>query len=525
MTVLSNSFMPGDKFFDHFDLVTLEHSDYYPDGRDLGENYTYTSWRMSPCVKSGQLDCMHCHTSSGRYRFNDNKTANNACLPCHQKRVENATEHTHHPKDTKGNQCISCHMPMTSFGRMNRSDHSMRPPTPAATIKFKSPNACNICHHDKDPAWADKHVRQWHKDDYQKPVIELATLIDDARKQNWKKLPRMLNYIKSKDRDEIISTSLIRLLISCPDNSKWPVLIELLNHDSSELVRSSAALALEGYLTKESIAALSKALRDPYRLVRIRAASSLAPVDRRLLEEETRLALNKGTQEFIESMLCRPDDYSRHYNLGNFYMTQRKYQDAINSYELSHKLRQDSILPLNNAAFAYNAVRQNNKAIEMLNKAVALEPNNLPSNLNLALLLAEVKQYDKAIKAFKKTLSIDPNSHVAAYNLGILLSGDDLNDAVNYCRKAYTIDPNNSKYAYTFAFYLDKNNEAKEAVKILENLITKSPSFNAYALLADIYKRQGLKEKALDVYNKAINDKSMSQRDKSYFMKMIQTSK
>ena len=66
---LSTSFLPGDKFFDHFDLITLEHQDFYPDGRDLGENYTYTSWLMSPCVKSGKLDCNHCHTPSGRMRF------------------------------------------------------------------------------------------------------------------------------------------------------------------------------------------------------------------------------------------------------------------------------------------------------------------------------------------------------------------------------------------------------------------------------------------------------------------------
>jgi len=60
----SVSFEPGDRFFDHFGLVTLEDQDFYPDGRDLGENYTYTLWLMSPCVKSGLLDCIHCHTST-----------------------------------------------------------------------------------------------------------------------------------------------------------------------------------------------------------------------------------------------------------------------------------------------------------------------------------------------------------------------------------------------------------------------------------------------------------------------------
>jgi len=104
--------------------VTLEDPDYYPDGRDLGENYTYTSWSMSPCVKSGKLDCIHCHTSSGRYRFKKEKF-NNACVPCHEGKVNNPTEHTHHLAESEGSKCISCHMPMTAFARMNRSDHSM----------------------------------------------------------------------------------------------------------------------------------------------------------------------------------------------------------------------------------------------------------------------------------------------------------------------------------------------------------------------------------------------------------------
>ncbi len=144
MNPLTVSFTPGDRFFDHYDLATLEDPDFYPDGRDLGENYTYTLWRMSPCVKSGKLSCMHCHTSSGRYRFKQEEKANEACMPCHKQRVESAAAHTHHKADSPGNKCISCHMPMTDFARMRRSDHSMLPPTPAATTAFKSPNACNL---------------------------------------------------------------------------------------------------------------------------------------------------------------------------------------------------------------------------------------------------------------------------------------------------------------------------------------------------------------------------------------------
>ena len=156
MSPLTATYPPGERFFDHFDLVTLEDPDFYPDGRDLGENYTYTSWLMSPCAKAGKINCVTCHTSSGRYRFKAEEKASDACMPCHAEKVNNAPAHTHHKEGTAGNKCISCHMPKTGFARMERSDHSMLPPTPAATIKYKSPNACNNCHADKDAAWADK---------------------------------------------------------------------------------------------------------------------------------------------------------------------------------------------------------------------------------------------------------------------------------------------------------------------------------------------------------------------------------
>ncbi|MGE5843461.1 MAG: multiheme c-type cytochrome, partial [Syntrophaceae bacterium] len=161
MVPITNSFLPGDRFFDHYDLVTLENPDYFPDGRDLGENFTHTTWLMSPCVKSGKLDCLHCHTSSGRYRFKPKEKLNHDCLPCHASHVKNAPTHTNHPPDTPGNRCVSCHMPMTEFARMRRSDHSLLPPLPAAKIAFKSPNACNLCHTDKHAARADGDVRKW----------------------------------------------------------------------------------------------------------------------------------------------------------------------------------------------------------------------------------------------------------------------------------------------------------------------------------------------------------------------------
>ncbi len=176
---LSLKFAPGERFFDHFDLVTLDHADYYPDGRDLGENYTYTSWLMSPCAKSGKLDCNHCHTASGRPRFEADQS-DRMCMPCHESLVKNPVQHGHHAVGSKGNGCVACHMPTTRFAAMGRTDHSMRSPTPATSIAFKSPNACNLCHADQDAAWADRWCREWYRPDYQADTLRRAELLDQA---------------------------------------------------------------------------------------------------------------------------------------------------------------------------------------------------------------------------------------------------------------------------------------------------------------------------------------------------------
>ena len=331
------TFTPGDRFFDHFDLVTLEDPDFYPDGRDLGENYTYTSWMMSPCAKSGKLHCVNCHTSSGRYRFKEEKEANNACMPCHKERVENATEHTHHKAESPGNKCISCHMPMTSFARMNRSDHSMLPPTPAATIVYKSPNACNLCHTNKDALWADKYMRQWRSRDYQAPVLKRASLIDGARKRDWSRLPEMLDYITSKDRDEIFATSLIRMVPSSGDPRIAPVLYGAIK-DSSPLVRAAAADGLQHVPTGESFKALLEAIGDDYRLVRVRAMASLVGFQNFPLSEADKGKVETALKEYLTSIQSRPDQWSSHYNLGNTYLSLGDPKMAIASYDTALKL-------------------------------------------------------------------------------------------------------------------------------------------------------------------------------------------
>ncbi|MCD6176181.1 MAG: tetratricopeptide repeat protein [Planctomycetes bacterium] len=516
---ITNEFVPGDDFFQHSDLVTLEHPDFYSDGRDLGENYTFTTWRMSACAQSGKLDCVYCHTSSGRFRFKD--TPDDACISCHSGKEKNFKAHTHHEKSDV--HCIQCHMPMTDFARMNRSDHSMRPPMPSATIQFQSPNACNICHQDEDAKWADGHVRQWHKEDYQKPTLETAALIDQARKGNWKNLSRMLTYLQQKDKDEIFANSLIRLLQSNNDPRIAVVLTDLLKNDPSPLIRSSAANVLGYRLNEKTIPALAKATEDPYRLVRIRAVPSLPSVPDRMIPADLKDAIEKASQEYVASMASRPDDAMSHYNLGNFYMAGGKFKQAVDSYETAIKLQKNLILPYVNASLVYNHLGDNDTAAERLKQAIAIDPNSDAAHLNLALLYGEIDKRDKAVDEFRIAFKLNSRSASAAYNLCVLLAETDAPQAIAWAKKACQIQPNNAKYAYTLGFYLYQAKRISEVIATLEPFVgQKTTEVNIYLLLGDIYEQTGDITAAVRVYKTAAGNEQLSEPVRSGFRMHIQ---
>jgi tetratricopeptide (TPR) repeat protein len=505
MSPISASYQVQQKFFDHYDLVTLEDPDYYPDGRDLGENYTYTGWLMSPCARSGKLDCVYCHTSSGRYRFATGNR-NGACTGCHQSKAADPQAHTHHQPGTPGGQCVDCHMPKTRFANMNRSDHSMLPPAPAATLKYKSPNGCNLCHKGKDAAWADAKVRQWHKEDYQKPVLRRAALVDSARKGQWEKLPAMLEYLRDPGGDHVTQASLARLLRSSNDPRKMPALLEMLRH-ADPLIRAAAASSMSGVVTMEIREALVRATGDEYRLVRIRAAAALASVSIEALPAAQQETARKATEELIASYNARPDDFSNQTNLGNFYLDRGQADRALPAYETAIRLRPDSVATLVNTSIAYSRAGRPADAERVLDQALRAAPENAAANFNRGLLLAEAGRKAEAEASLRKALVSDPGLAAAAFNLCVLMSERKDGGGIEYCRQAAKSDPSSDKYAFSLAYYLDQAGQTDAALRGLEPYCARhGGQLETRMLLAGLFAKKGRKKDAAGIYQATISN-------------------
>jgi tetratricopeptide (TPR) repeat protein len=393
---------------------------------------------------------------------------------------------------------------MTSFARMNRTDHSMLPPTPAATIAYQSPNACNLCHTDKDAVWADKHVREWRPRDYQAPVLQRASLIDAGRKRDWSKLPEMLDAITSKDRGEVLATSLVRMVPASGDARVIPVLIDAVK-DPSPLVRAAAAEALQQVPAKEAVQALIEATGDSYRLVRVRAASSLSGRQDLPLDEAQKKTVEAANAEYLASLLSRPDQWGSYYNLGNYYLNRGDFKQAVASYDTALKLEPRAVLAMVNESIAYARSGENQRANDALQRALKVAPDNAAANFNMGLLRAEQNDLKQAEAHLRAALKADPQMAQAAYNLCVITAKDRLDEAVGFCRQAADLRRDQPRYAYTLAFYQQQKGDRAGATAVLDDLIARHPAYaDAYLLLGGIYEKGGNKAMVEGVYKKGL---------------------
>ena len=116
------------------------------------------------------VTCFSCHDPHGSE--NDSilrMPVNQICTACHNPNSQNGPRavsieaHTHHKADSTGSQCVACHMPKIeqTIANVNVSSHTFHFVSPAQTDATKIPNACNVCHTDKDTAWATTALKTW----------------------------------------------------------------------------------------------------------------------------------------------------------------------------------------------------------------------------------------------------------------------------------------------------------------------------------------------------------------------------
>jgi Ca-activated chloride channel family protein len=110
------------------------------------------------------------------------------------------------------------------------------------------------------------------------------------------------------------------------------------------------------------------------------------------LETEKAFAAEKL---FLKALANDPFRHELRFNLGNAYLVQKKYDRALKDYEsvvrqnpIGQSAEQDSLRfkALFNGAIAAQELKNNDKALEMYQKALEIDPNSIEVKTNIELL-------------------------------------------------------------------------------------------------------------------------------------------
>jgi tetratricopeptide (TPR) repeat protein len=163
-----------DTFYEHYQSRPYDEfalRTFYKDGRFRVVSFIVESFLRSQCVQKGGANCGHCHdfhpsdmSNERDLKFLDHP--DQMCLQCHPTYAANLEAHTHHAASSPGSRCTACHMPkiMNTVLFKTMSHQLDDIPTAEMTERFgqkDSPNACLICHTDKDVVWLKRELSTW----------------------------------------------------------------------------------------------------------------------------------------------------------------------------------------------------------------------------------------------------------------------------------------------------------------------------------------------------------------------------
>lgn len=433
------SALPQDigQLFDAFRPTTLDAGLYYSDGQQRDEVYTYGSFLQSKMYAAG-VTCSDCHNPhSGKVRL----TGNALCGQCHAPERFDVPAHHHHPANSDGAKCTSCHMPTTTYmGVDARHDHSMRIPRPDRTISLGTPNACNQCHTDKTAAWARDAVKSWYPSPNPgaQSFAEAFELGDQAAPGAQVALQ---DVAASESVSAIAKASALTRLARLPSSASVAIAERSLKSDNP-MVRSAAIPIIAASNNPTKIALLTPLLSDPTRMVRIDAARALAGAPATTLDAADRKAFDMARQEYIDAQLFNAERPEALTNLGNLYQMEGDIAGARKAYE----------------------------------QAIAVDPTFVAAAISLSDVIRTSGDESGAEALLRRTLEGNPNSGPVEHALGLsLVRQRRMDEAITYLSKAAADTPEDTQFSYVLAVALHDAGKSDRAIETLKAALSRHP--------------------------------------------------
>ncbi|MEX0649316.1 MAG: tetratricopeptide repeat protein [Balneolaceae bacterium] len=444
---LTDDYMHGDNYLDHFDPQLPHPDNYFADGQIHGEVYVYASFLQSRMFAEG-VQCTDCHNPH-TLELKEPLTNNKLCMQCHEPQY-NTPDHHFHEINTEASQCVNCHMTGRTYMEVDyRRDHSFRVPRPHQSEQFGTPNACNDCHTEQSADWAAHAIEDWYGEDRSPHFTDvLVRAADDSGTDIQKIRMQLGDLIADTSQPEIIRATAVWYAGRYPDMNSTDLIREALGSESA-MIRSSAAKAADNLPAEMRTLALREALDDSVKGVRMSAIQNLAGFSTDDFGDAYKDHFQNALQEYKAYLEVNRYFPQGEMNRGLFYEQQGETDKAIDAYQ--NTLKRDSRFnPARiNLAYLYNSQGQNAQAERLLKEVIDQEPDFGQAYYSLALLLAEENRLEEAVSYFERASELLPEQSRILYNLAVANQtlGKSEEAEIAY-KQAIETEPGNGDYVY-----------------------------------------------------------------------------
>lgn len=220
-------------------------------------------------------------------------------------------------------------------------------------------------------------------------------------------------------------------------------------------------------------------------------------------------------QDLQKRVDAEPNNPTARLVLANAQVQAGKLQDAIAGYQQVIDTNPKLAVPvkievMQKISAAQRGLGDNAAAMQTLQKAHDMMPNNVSVMTSIALLYDVTGRRDQARDEYEKVLKADPDNITALNNLAFMKAEDstDLDRALNLAQRAVQKKPDNPDVRDTLALVYLRKNLTDESLRIMTELVGQNPNrstFHYHRALALVQKGDNVT--ARRELNSALQDK------------------
>ena len=427
---LTDRFVPGELFLDHFTPEWIQPPFYQGDGQIAEEVYVYGSFQQSKMYAAG-VSCLDCHDAHS----NQLKVSGNGlCLQCHNPQIYDLEAHHRHEQGSTAAQCVTCHMPgKTYMGVDFRRDHRFAKPDPAVHQLTGSTDLCQDCHEDRWQQWMKSRKGSTALDEIDGPLTSGRLMLNALRSGH--QADPLLGFKLAQDVElNAIEQASALGMVSSQVIARRPDLLAAALTSSSDLVRLAAVQQAAYIPASLKPTMLAPLLEDARRAIRVAAARAMGS------------AIKKANPPGSTVLALKELDLA---------LAQSAW-------------RGEGRLMLSAQALQLGDTSQ---AIKQLLKALDIDPFFIGIYLNLADIYRLTGDEAKVLETLDLGIKNISDAGPLLYSKALtLIRQEDYLGAVKQLQMASELDPLNPDYAFVRLLALQKVGRTTQALALIESM-------------------------------------------------------